>query len=145
MNGASLLSGNVFNLERFRSPHPVAHRGGRIDDHARAGGRAVLALGDPRAGRMRDGIVHVEEVEPVAQHDPAFAPPEKPGKDAVPIGRQNFVELCHVLTAEDDSRLLMAQIAISIENATLYAQQERQNRAIEAAEQAIANPLLDGR
>ena len=27
MNGASLLSGNVFNLERFRSPHPVAHRG----------------------------------------------------------------------------------------------------------------------
>ena len=27
MNGASLLSGNVFNMERFRSPNPVAHRG----------------------------------------------------------------------------------------------------------------------
>lgn len=27
MNGAALLSGNIFNLERFRSPHPVAHRG----------------------------------------------------------------------------------------------------------------------
>jgi hypothetical protein len=27
MNGATLLSGNVVNLERFRSPHPVAHRG----------------------------------------------------------------------------------------------------------------------
>lgn len=27
MNGAALLSGNIYNLERFRSPNPVAHRG----------------------------------------------------------------------------------------------------------------------
>ena len=27
MNGAAVLSGNIYNLERFRSPHPVAHRG----------------------------------------------------------------------------------------------------------------------
>ena len=35
-------------------------------------------------------------------YDPAFVPPEKPGKQPVPVSRPNFIELCARLTAEDE-------------------------------------------
>jgi len=40
--------------------------------------------------------------EPSLPYDPAFTPPEKPGKQQLAISRKNFVELCEVLTAEDE-------------------------------------------
>ncbi|HWC39402.1 MAG TPA: valine--tRNA ligase, partial [Acidimicrobiales bacterium] len=40
--------------------------------------------------------------DPTLRYDPDFVPPEKPGKDAVPVSRPNFVELCLRLTAEDE-------------------------------------------
>ncbi|PVZ11090.1 valine--tRNA ligase [Actinomycetospora cinnamomea] len=40
--------------------------------------------------------------EPSLPYDPAFTPPEKPGKQQLAISRRNFVELCEVLTAEDE-------------------------------------------
>ena len=35
--------------------------------------------------------------DPSLPYDPDFRPPEKPGKDQVPVGRRNFVELCERL------------------------------------------------
>src|SRR6478672_9341080 len=41
--------------------------------------------------------------DPTVAYDPAFAPPAKPdAKKQVPISRQNFVELCLTLTADDE-------------------------------------------
>src|SRR6476646_10324279 len=42
--------------------------------------------------------------DPTLPYDPAFAPPEKPGKQAVVISRRNFVELCDLLVAEDEQK-----------------------------------------
>ncbi len=35
-------------------------------------------------------------------YDPGFSPPETPHEPPISIGRRNFVELCHGLTAEDE-------------------------------------------
>ncbi|WP_153503163.1 valine--tRNA ligase [Cumulibacter manganitolerans] len=35
-------------------------------------------------------------------YDPEFTPPAKPGKQEVPVSRRNFLELCEVLTVEDE-------------------------------------------
>lgn len=40
--------------------------------------------------------------DPTLPYDPAFTPPEKPGKDVVACSRQNFIELCAQLTAVDE-------------------------------------------
>src|SRR5205814_460951 len=40
--------------------------------------------------------------EPHLPYDPSFVPREKVGKDAVPISRRNFIELCERLTVEDE-------------------------------------------
>src|SRR5689334_10277059 len=41
--------------------------------------------------------------DPSIPYDAEFTPPEKPDpKRQVPIGRQNFIELCERLTAEDE-------------------------------------------
>ncbi|WP_406629091.1 valine--tRNA ligase [Amycolatopsis sp. WGS_07] len=40
--------------------------------------------------------------EPSLPYDPSFVPPEKPGKNAIPVSRRNFVELCRQLTETDE-------------------------------------------
>src|SRR3954468_6717247 len=40
--------------------------------------------------------------EPHLPYDPAFTPPDKPGKHAIPISRPNFLELCKQLVEEDE-------------------------------------------
>ncbi len=40
--------------------------------------------------------------DPSLPYDPDFTPPDKPGKDAVPVSRPNFVELCERLTDIDE-------------------------------------------
>ncbi|MFD2473966.1 valine--tRNA ligase [Amycolatopsis silviterrae] len=40
--------------------------------------------------------------EPSLPYDPSFTPPEKPGKNAIPVSRRNFVELCRQLTETDE-------------------------------------------
>ncbi|MBW8826664.1 MAG: valine--tRNA ligase [Acidobacteria bacterium] len=40
--------------------------------------------------------------DPSIPYDASFQPPSQPGKDQIPISRPNFVELCHLLTAEDE-------------------------------------------
>jgi valyl-tRNA synthetase len=56
-------------------------------------------------------------------YDPEFTPPEKPDpKRQVPIGRQNFVELCERLTAEDEVayEALWRQVGLSVDWNYLY-------------------------
>ncbi|GAA1021494.1 MULTISPECIES: valine--tRNA ligase [Amycolatopsis] len=40
--------------------------------------------------------------EPSLPYDPSFTPPAKPGKNAIPVSRRNFVELCLELTETDE-------------------------------------------
>ncbi|GAA3529831.1 valine--tRNA ligase [Amycolatopsis ultiminotia] len=40
--------------------------------------------------------------EPALPYDPSFAPPEKPGKNVIPVSRRNFVELCRLLSEDDE-------------------------------------------
>src|SRR6476620_1629787 len=40
--------------------------------------------------------------DPHLPHDPSFVPPEKPPKDAIPISRPNFLELCARLVEQDE-------------------------------------------
>ena len=39
--------------------------------------------------------------DPSVPHDPDFQPPTNPSRAQVPIGRQNFIALCELLTASD--------------------------------------------
>jgi valyl-tRNA synthetase len=42
--------------------------------------------------------------DPSLPHDPSFAPPPKPPKQAIAISRPNFVELCEQLVDEDEQK-----------------------------------------
>ena len=55
--------------------------------------------------------------EPHLPYDPAFVPPEKPGKDVVPISRPNFLELCEQLVAEDEAAFedLWRRLGLSVD------------------------------
>ena len=55
--------------------------------------------------------------EPHLPYDPAFVPPEKPGKDVVPISRPNFLELCEKLVAEDEAAFedLWRRLGLSVD------------------------------
>jgi valyl-tRNA synthetase len=55
--------------------------------------------------------------DPSVAHDPAFEPPDKPAKEQLSISRQNFIELCHRLTAEDEQAFeaLFRQLGLSVD------------------------------
>ncbi len=55
--------------------------------------------------------------DPWLPYDPDFQPPEKPGKQQVPISRRNFVELCEALTATDEQAFeeLWRQLGLSVD------------------------------
>jgi valyl-tRNA synthetase len=42
------------------------------------------------------------QCDPALPYDPDFVAPDKPGKQAVPVSRRNFVDLCEQLTAVDE-------------------------------------------
>jgi valyl-tRNA synthetase len=61
--------------------------------------------------------------DPSVPYDADFTPPEKPDpKRQVPIGRQNFIELCERLTAEDEVAFeaLFRQVGLSVDWNYLY-------------------------
>src|SRR5690242_1647950 len=61
--------------------------------------------------------------DPTVPYDPDFTPPEKPDpKRQVPIGRQNFIELCERLVAEDEVAFeaLFRQLGLSVDWNHLY-------------------------
>ncbi|HEY3530777.1 MAG TPA: valine--tRNA ligase [Nocardioides sp.] len=61
--------------------------------------------------------------DPSVPYDADFTPPDKPDpKRQVPIGRQNFIELCERLTAEDEVAFeaLFRQVGLSVDWNYLY-------------------------
>ncbi|HEX3931877.1 MAG TPA: valine--tRNA ligase [Nocardioides sp.] len=61
--------------------------------------------------------------DPTVPYDAGFTPPEKPDpKRQVPIGRQNFIELCERLTADDEVAFeeLFRQVGLSVDWSYLY-------------------------
>ncbi len=61
--------------------------------------------------------------DPSLPYDPAFVPPDKPGKQPIPISRPNFIELCTRLTAEDEKvfEQLWRHLGLSVDWSTTYA------------------------
>ncbi len=74
--------------------------------------------------------------DPSLPYDPELVPPEKPGKQAVPISRQNFVELCDQLVVEDEQKFeeLWRCLGLSVDWAMTYTTiGERSRRASQRA------------
>ena len=74
--------------------------------------------------------------DPSLPYDPEFAPPEKPGKQEIPISRQNFVELCDRLVAEDEQKFeeLWRTLGLSVDWSMTYTTiGERARRASQRA------------
>src|SRR2546427_3281217 len=61
--------------------------------------------------------------DPSLPYDPAFTPPEKPGKQPVSVSRPNFIELCNRLTAEDEKAFeqLWKYLGLSVDWSMTYA------------------------
>jgi valyl-tRNA synthetase len=60
--------------------------------------------------------------EPSLPYDPGFRPPEKPGKNAIPVSRRNFVELCQELSETDEKVFedVWRRIGLSVDWSTAY-------------------------
>ncbi|MBM3778961.1 MAG: valine--tRNA ligase [Acidimicrobiia bacterium] len=73
--------------------------------------------------------------DPSLPFDPAFAPPETPGRQPLAVSRPNFVELCSRLTAEDERAFedLWRQLGLSVDWSYTYATIDRQSQAISQA------------
>jgi valyl-tRNA synthetase len=74
--------------------------------------------------------------DPSLPYDPGFVPPDKPGKQEIPISRQNFVELCDRLVLEDEQKFeeLWRTLGLSVDWSTTYTTiGERARRASQRA------------
>jgi valyl-tRNA synthetase len=70
--------------------------------------------------------------DPSLPYDSSFAPPEKPGKQPVPVSRPNFIELCARLTAEDEKAFerLWRHLGLSVDWQMTYATIDRRSQRI---------------
>jgi valyl-tRNA synthetase len=70
--------------------------------------------------------------EPSLPYDPGFTPPEKPGKQPVPVSRPNFIELCTRLTAEDEKVFehLWRHLGLSVDWSMTYATIDRRAQRV---------------
>jgi valyl-tRNA synthetase len=61
--------------------------------------------------------------DPSLPYDPAYQPPDRPGRQQEPVSRQNFVELCNRLTAEDERayEALWRRLGLSVDWSMTYA------------------------
>ena len=61
--------------------------------------------------------------DPSLPYDPAFVPPDKPGKQPISVSRPNFIELCNRLTAEDEKAFehLWKYLGLSVDWSMTYA------------------------
>src|SRR3954462_3264617 len=61
--------------------------------------------------------------DPSLPYDPAFTPPDKPGKSPISVSRPNFIELCTRLTAEDEKAFeaLWRYLGLSVDWGMTYA------------------------
>ena len=70
--------------------------------------------------------------DPSLPYDPEFTPPEKSGKEQIPISRPNFIALCHDLTLEDEKvyEAVWRRIGLSVDWSTTYRTIDDSCRAI---------------
>ena len=70
--------------------------------------------------------------DPSLPYDPAFAPPDKPGKQPIPVSRPNFIELCARLTAEDEKVFedLWRYLGLSVDWSMTYATIDRRAQRV---------------
>ncbi|HWM60479.1 MAG TPA: valine--tRNA ligase [Pseudonocardia sp.] len=83
--------------------------------------------------------------DPSVAYDPDFVPPEKPNpKSTVPVSRRNFVDLCHVLTDEDEKvfESLWRLVGLSVDWSLLYTTIGDDARAV--AQRGFLNNLDRG-
>ena len=82
--------------------------------------------------------------DPSLPYDAGFVPPDKPGKQAIPVSRPNFVELCTRLTAEDERAFegLWRHLGLSVDWSYTYATIDR--RAQRASQTAFLRLLRRG-
>ncbi|GIH28196.1 valine--tRNA ligase [Acrocarpospora phusangensis] len=82
--------------------------------------------------------------DPSVPYDPEFAPPDKPGKQQVPISRRNFIELCERLTVEDEKAFeaLWRRLGLSVDWSHTYATIDDNARA--ASQRAFLRNLARG-
>jgi valyl-tRNA synthetase len=60
--------------------------------------------------------------DPSVPYDPAFVPPEKAGKNELPVSRRNFIDLCEQLTALDERAFedMWRRVGLSVDWSLLY-------------------------
>jgi valyl-tRNA synthetase len=82
--------------------------------------------------------------DPSLPYDPDFTPPDKPGKQQLPISRGNFVELCGRLTAQDEVAFeeLFRRLGLSVDWSLQYATIDANSRSV--AQRAFARALARG-
>jgi len=82
--------------------------------------------------------------DPSLPYDPDFTPPEKPGKQQLPVSRGNFVELCRELTALDEVAFeeLFRRLGLSVDWALQYATIDARSRTV--AQRAFLRALARG-
>ena len=70
--------------------------------------------------------------DPSLPYDPAFTPPDKPGKQAISVSRPNFIELCTRLTLEDEKAFeaLWRQLGLSVDWSMTYATISRDSQRV---------------
>jgi valyl-tRNA synthetase len=70
--------------------------------------------------------------DPSLPYDASFVPPDKPGKQAIPVSRPNFIELCARLTAEDEKVFehLWRYLGLSVDWSMTYATIDRRSQRI---------------
>jgi valyl-tRNA synthetase len=61
--------------------------------------------------------------DPSLPYDPAFVPPDRPGKQPISVSRPNFIELCTRLTTEDEKAFeaLWKYLGLSVDWSMTYA------------------------
>ncbi|GLX94388.1 valine--tRNA ligase [Herbidospora sp. NBRC 101105] len=89
-------------------------------------------------------IVFGVRCDPSVPYDPDFQPPEKPGKQQVPISRRNFIELCERLTADDEKAFeeLWRRLGLSVDWSMTYQTIDANARA--ASQRAFLRNLERG-
>jgi valyl-tRNA synthetase len=72
------------------------------------------------------------QCDPSLPYDPTFVPPDKPGKQAIAVGRRNFVELCERLTAVDEEAFedLWRALGLSVDWSMTYTTIEDRSRRV---------------
>ncbi|MGZ4786851.1 MAG: valine--tRNA ligase, partial [Acidimicrobiales bacterium] len=84
------------------------------------------------------------QCDPTLPYDPDFQPPDKPGRQAVPVSRRNFVELCECLTSVDEEAFedLWRALGLSVDWDMTYTTIEDRSRRV--AQRAFLRNLARG-